>query len=250
MPTTRLKPNMFATVTLLGPPRLAGHRAHFRAADEQRPHHGVRGHGTVDLRAARASIRSLEEGDSGRRSARASTPASRWSSRAESCSMIDQFVAFCLHRRVAVIVLAVLLGLLRRLCLGDALGGGLSGARRRRRAGHHAGAGTGGRGSRAADHRAAGAADQRHAGPAAHALLQHLRPVAHHRAVPRRLRGLLGAAAPARAHQPGGAAARRRARHSIRWPARAGRSTATRWSRTARTCRSCRRSSAGWSSRR
>src|ERR1700675_4259773 len=36
-------------------------------------------------------------------------PASRSSSKAESCSMIDQFVGFCLHRRVAVIMLAVLL---------------------------------------------------------------------------------------------------------------------------------------------
>jgi cobalt-zinc-cadmium resistance protein CzcA len=84
--------------------------------------------------------------------------------------MIDQFVGFCLHRRIAVIVLAVLLAGFGVYAwetlsveaypeLGDVAAQvttQMPGPRRR--------------GGRAADHRAAGAADQRHAGTAADAL--------------------------------------------------------------------------------
>ena len=120
--------------------------------------------------------------------------------------MIDQFVGFCLHRRVAIIILAVLLSAFGVYAwetlsveaypeLGDVAAQvttQMPGPRRGR--------------SRAAHHRAPGARDQRHSGAALDALLEHLRAVADHRAVPRRLRGLLGAPAADRTHQSGGAA--------------------------------------------
>ncbi len=53
-------------------------------------------------------------------------PANRSSCGAEFSSMIDQFVDFCLRRRVAVILLAVLLARVWRLCLGNLECRGLS----------------------------------------------------------------------------------------------------------------------------
>ena len=84
--------------------------------------------------------------------------------------MIDQFVDFCLRRRIAVIVIALLLSLFGIYAWETLKRRGLPGARRRRRAGHHADAGPGRGGGRAAHHRAARARDQRHARPAADAL--------------------------------------------------------------------------------
>ena len=146
--------------------------------------------------------------------------------------MIDQFVGFCLHRRVAVIMLAVLLAAFGVYAwetlsveaypeLGDVA-------------------------AQVTTQMPGLAAEEVEQlitvplereingtpGPAADALVQHLRAVADHGAVPRRLRGLLGAAAVDRTHQPGGAAGRRDAVARSGGRARAARSTATRWSPT------------------
>ena len=49
---TALKPNMFATVTLVGTPADTGHCPDLGASDEQRPHDRLRGGGAVDVRAS------------------------------------------------------------------------------------------------------------------------------------------------------------------------------------------------------
>ena len=186
-----LKPNMFATVTLRAPSAPQVVLPRIGAVDEQRPNQRVRRHRAVDLRAPhrRSGARG---GAGGRHPLGRQCRRTSGRRRAESCSMIDQFVGFCLHRRVAVIVLAVLLAGLRRLCLGDAVGRGLPGTRRRRGAGDDADSRTCRRGGRAADHGAARARDQRHAGAAPDALLEHLRAVADHGPVSRRLSRTIG----------------------------------------------------------